>query len=173
MGEKKKNTYTKRRVLGGKRLLDHLQMVVGQIIDNNLNRIQHHHQTGHREFQVRTDRLLKAVDLDVCHVLGDTQLIDKRTNSTRGNTTATKTNQSVQARVVPASHMVLPNELVQLALGKNRSGQIETTVFSLHRLEDIQLVDEPVVRLTRELKLGGAEGVSDVFETIDKAMCEI
>ena len=69
--------------------------------------------------------------------------------------------------------MVLLDELVQLALGKNSSGQIEAAVFSLHGLEDVQLVDEPVVRLTRELKLGGTERVGDVFETIDKAVREV
>lgn len=69
--------------------------------------------------------------------------------------------------------MVLLNELVQLALGKNCSGQVESAVFSLHGLEDVQLVDEPIVRLTRELKLGGTERVGDVFETIDKAVREV
>lgn len=69
--------------------------------------------------------------------------------------------------------MVLLNKLVQLALGKNCSGQVESAVFSLHGLEDVQLVDEPIVRLTRELKLGGTERVGDVFETIDKAVREV
>lgn len=64
-------------------------------------------------------RLLKPGDHDVDRVLGDTQVVDKGQNRTRGNTATTKSDQGIETRIVPALYVALLDQVDELPLGQN------------------------------------------------------
>lgn len=166
-------TYAERRILWLERLLERLEMVIRQIVDDDRNRVQNHHQPGHRELHIGANSLVEARERNIGGTLRDAQLVYKGQNSAWRNAAAAKGNQSEQLGRVPAADIAVVNELVQLSLRQDSSGQIEAAVFSLHGLKDVQLVDQPVVRLPRQLEFGRAKTMGDILKGIDQAMGKV
>jgi len=150
-----------------------LQVVIGKVINNDLEGLEDDHQTGDGGLEVLADTLVESVHLHVGDGLGDSDFVDEVQDSTGGDTTATQGDEGVQARIVPVTDMTLLNELDDLTLGENGSGDVETAVFALHGTVDIELVVKPFIRNTGELELSCAERVSDTLNTIAQAVGEI
>ena len=103
-------------------------MIIRQIINNYLDRIQHKHEPWDRYFQIPTYGSLEAFDFNICDCFGDTQLVNKRKYGTGRNTTATEGRESVEARVIPGSNELLFDEFVDFSFGKNGATDVEATV---------------------------------------------
>jgi hypothetical protein len=69
--------------------------------------------------------------LDVCDVLCDAEVVYEGQDCSWGNTAAAECDQRIQTRVVPVADVAFFDELDDLALGKDCSGDVETTVFAL------------------------------------------
>ena len=145
------------RHLGMQRLCDIERIVVRQVFNNDLERLDHHHETRRVHLEVLPHRLVKATERDRRVVRGDAQLVHKRQNSTGRHTTAAQTNEGIHAWVVPAVHIALVHEFEHLALGHDRTLDRQATVLVLSRLVHIQRITQPFVRFTRKNEFRRAE----------------
>lgn len=116
-------------VLGGVRNIELLGLL--KVFDGDSDRIQNKHQAGDRVFKVTANTLLKSGDLDEGLGSGDTKLVDKGQESTRGDTSTSNSNQSVETRVVPASDNATLNQLLQRSLAHNGSTNVESA-YKVH-----------------------------------------
>ena len=94
-------------------------MIIRQIINNDLNRIQHKHKPWDRCFQIPTYGSLEAFDFNIRNCFGDTQLVNKGKYGTGRNTTATEGREGVEARIIPGSNELLFDEFVDFSFRKN------------------------------------------------------
>lgn len=76
------------------------------------------------------------------------------------DSTTTKSDKSVQARIVPSVDVVVLDEFLDLPFGHDGSLDVESTVFGLTGFVDFESVTEPVVGFSSGDELGGAEGVA-------------
>ncbi|KAI3476291.1 hypothetical protein L1887_62128 [Cichorium endivia] len=159
--------------LGMQRLLELLVVVLGQILDGHLERVEHHHEAWRRELEVLTNRLIEAADLDGGLGGGDAERADEREDGAWRHTAAAEGDEREHARVVPVLDVALLDELEDLALGHDGALERQTAVLGLARLVHLECVAEPLVRLAREDEFGGAERVADVFEAIDKTVGKV
>ena len=111
-------------VLGRVRNIELLGLL--KVFDGDSDRVQDEHQTGHRVFKVTANTLLKSGDLDESLGSGDTKLVDKGQEGTRGDTSTSNGNQSVEARVVPASDNTTLDQLLQCSLAHDGSANVES-----------------------------------------------
>ncbi|TQS33570.1 hypothetical protein Golomagni_06080, partial [Golovinomyces magnicellulatus] len=159
--------------LGMQRLLELLVVVLGQILDGHLERVEHHHEAWRRELEVLTNRLIEAADLDGGLGGGDAERADEREDGAWRHTAAAEGDEREHARVVPVLDVALLDELEDLALGHDGALERQTAVLGLARLVHLECVAEPLVRLAREDEFGGAERMADVFEAIDKTVGKV
>lgn len=63
-------------------------MGVGEIFDNDRDGLEYHHEAGDGFFEVATDGIFEAFDLNVGLCGGDAEFVDKGEDGAGGNTTA-------------------------------------------------------------------------------------
>ena len=78
--------------------------------------------------------------------------------------------KSRHARIVPAVDTLLLHQLQQLALAKQRVGDVEPVEFNLLRRKDAELLDIPAVERLVVGELQRAHGVRDVLDRIRLAV---
>lgn len=150
-----------------------LKVVFGQVLNGHLDGVQHHHETGSGVLKVLSHIVLESRVLDIGLGSGDTESGHKVENGSGGNTSSSNGNQGEETGIVPASNMALSDQLGDLSLGKNGSGDVETAVLSLGRSVDVHSITQPLVRLSRQVELGGTQGVRDVLQRINQAVGEV
>ncbi len=75
--------------------------------------------------EIPPDRLFKADDLNVGQRSRYTEFVDEGEDGARRNASTAEANQSVQARVVPATNMMVLDEFQEFSFRKNRSCKIQ------------------------------------------------
>jgi hypothetical protein len=111
--------------------------------------------------------------LDVGCVLCYAEFVDEGKDCAGRNTAAAEGDEGVQAGIVPVTDVALLDKLNNLTLGQDSSGDVQTTIFTLVGAVDLQLVAKPIIRDTRKLEFGRAEGVRDLLNAITETMGEV
>lgn len=76
----------------------------------------------------------------------------------------------MQAWIIPARDEIVSNKLLNLSLAKHSVCDVKATVLPNEGLVHISSLEQPVVALTSNFELKGAQRVSDVFDRVAKAV---
>lgn len=103
-------------------------MIIGKVINDNFDGVQHEHETWHSVFEIPPHTLLETSNLDVGLGFGDTKLIDKRKDGSWRNAAATEANEGVETGIIPIAHMSVLNELHDTSFREYGTSDVQTTI---------------------------------------------
>ncbi len=160
-----------RRMVDGFQLFD---VVLGKILDHELERPQHRHAPLGHLVETVADRVIEHGDIDDAVGLGHADAPNEVADRLRWHAAAAQAGQGRHARIVPAIHDAAPYQIRQVAFGKYGVTEIEAGEFGLAGpRRDRQVVEEPVVQRTMVLEFQGTERMRDMLYGVGLAMSEI
>ena len=151
--------------------LDLLDPVLGIVLDHHTKRIQHCHDARGVLVQILADAVFQHAHLDEGVLFGDADALAEGTYGLRGVAAPAYAGDRRHARVVPALHVFLLDQLLELALAHHGIFELQARELDLPGMTwRIQYIEKPVVEQPVILELQGAERVGDLFDGVRDAM---
>ncbi len=154
--------------------LHHLDLVFGIVRDHHLERFQDRHAplgffTEHLAYAV-----FEHAHFNELVFLRNAAALHEITQRSRGITTPSHAGNSRHARVIPAADNAVLDHHPELALARDRVGEVQARELDLARpVRWLQLVQEPVVQRPVILELQRAQRVRDVLEGVGQRVREV
>ena len=142
--------------------------------DGDFQRLEHAHGTRRVGIQVVTDTELEYAHVDHAIRAGYANALAELANRRRRVAAATESAQRGHPRVIPAIHVLLVNQLLELALAGHGVVQVQAGKFVLTRMRrHRQIVQEPLVQRAVIFKFQGANRVGNALDGIRLAMGKV
>ncbi|PRD39768.1 UNVERIFIED_CONTAM: hypothetical protein NCL1_01509 [Trichonephila clavipes] len=146
---------------------DDLVVVIGQVGQHHLQRSQHGHGARRSRFQVLADAELQQRHVADAFGLADADLVAESADRLRRVAATAQAGDGRHARVVPALHQLLVDQLLELALGSHGVVQVQARELDLLRMRQRrQLVQQPVVERPVILELERAQRMRDALQRV-------
>ena len=152
----------------------HFAFALRIVLDNQFHRIDHRHRARGVFVQIFTNAGLQRRHLDGVVLLGHADALAELADGFGGVAATTQTGDGRHTRVVPAFHVLLSHQLVQLTLGHHGVFEIQAREFVLTRMHrDADVVQHPIVQAAVVLELQGTQRVGNAFQRIADAVGEV
>ena len=157
----------RRHVVRPVRRVDPLRLL-GQVLDDQLQRGGHGEDAGGDGVEVVADGVLVAGDLDAAVHVRHADLVVERAERLGADAAAALGRERRHARVVPAADDAFLDEPAELALAHHRVVEVEPgeLVLVRPRLLDPDRVEVPVVERAVDVELQRADRVADAFDRV-------
>ena len=153
---------------------DHFNLVLGIVIDDNLDGIYDGNAAQRDLVEVVTHASLQLTHVHGMIGIGHACFAHKGKERIRGVTAAAQTAKGGQTGVIPAVYVALLNQLTQITLGHDRVGNVHAAKLPLvGLLRKADLINHPVVKRTVVSKFTGAQGMGNAFQRVLNGMCEV
>ena len=137
------------------------------VVDHHAQRAQHSHGTWGIVIEVLTYAGLKCGHLYSVILLGNTDTAAELTNGSRSIAATAQAGNGGQTRIVPAIHMALGHQQIELALGGNGILKIQTAHLILMWMAvDADIFKHPVIQTAVVLELQSTDRVCDVLDGV-------
>ena len=144
-----------------------LEYVRIEIRDRHFQRRQHAHRARGLLVEVVADREFQHANIDDAFAARDADEVAKGANRCRRIAAATQARERRHPWVVPTRHVLLVDELLELALAHHRVVEIEPREFVLSRRRGHgQIAQIPLVQRAMIFELERAEGMRHAFDGI-------
>ena len=153
-----------------------LLFILGVVRDDDLQRVQHGHDAVGILVEVGAHFMLEHGDVDDAVCLRDTDLLAEIADGSRRVAAAAQARDGRHARIVPAAHVALFDELAQLSFTRDRVREVEAGELDLARARvrvKIERVEQPVVERAVLLELERADRMRDALNGVRQRMREV
>ncbi len=148
------------------RAVELAHLALGEVLDRHLERPEDGHEPGAALVQVLAEVMLEEPHVDHALHLRDADPVAEGADRLRRVAAAPEARERRHARVVPAAHELLLDELGELALRHDRVGEVQAGELDLPRREDARALQAPVVERAVRLELEGADRVRDLLDRV-------
>ena len=145
-------------------------MSLGIVIDHNLQRAKHGHDTRSALVQILADEVLQHGQFERAAGLRNSDGGAEIADRFRCVAATANTGEGRHARIVPAADQFLLHQFQQSALAEQRVSKAEPIELVLLGRKDAQILDEPVVKRPVVLKFERAHRVRDMLDRIRLAV---
>ena len=146
---------------------EHLALVGGVVVNDELHRLQHGHAALGVQLQLGAEHRLQLAHVHQIFRLGDARTPHKLKDAGGGVAAAAQTGQGGHPGVVPAVHDALFHQLAQIALAHDGVGHVEAGKFALlGKLAAEHVGDDPVIQRAVVLKFQTAQAVGDALQRV-------
>jgi len=160
-----------RRVVRVVRRLEPVDLPLGVVVDDHLERPQHRQGPRRPLLEILADGEFEQPDVHQAVVLGHADPLGEGANGLGCVAAPAQPRERRHARVVPAADQPLVHELQEAPLAHQRVGQVEPGELDLPRPRGQgQVLDAPVVERAVVLELEGADRVGDPLERVGDGM---
>ena len=162
------------RVLRVVRDLHLLDLALGVVLDDDLERVEHAEPPRRRPVEHVPDRVLELAELDDAVGLGDPDHRREVADALGREAAPAQAGDRRHPRVVPAADVALLDEPEQEPLGQHGVGEVEPRELVLARpRRHRQVLDQPVVERPVGLELERADRVGDALDRVRLAVREV
>ncbi len=159
------------RIVHGLELFD---PVVGVVLDDDLERVQHGHDARGAAIQVLADAVLEHRDVDDAVALRHADAVAKRADRFGRVPPPPEARDRGHAGIVPAADVAARHQRQQLPLAHHGVRQVQPRELDLLRVtRGGELVEHPIVERSVDLELERADRVRDAFERVREAVREV
>ncbi len=155
------------RVVDGVELLD---LVLGIILDDDPQRVQHGHYPGGALVEILANRILEHHQIGEAVVLRDADRLAEIADRFRCVPPTAKAADGRHARIIPAADTIFLDQFQQLSLAHHGVGEVEPGEFDLLRVVDVEGIEAPVVQRTVNLEFERADRVRHFLNGIGLPM---
>ena len=156
--------------IGRGKLVD---LVVGVVGDDHLQRVQHGHDPGGLGVEVVSNGVFQLVQADPGLALAHADDLAEIADGLGRDAPAAQAGDGGHARVVPAADVAALDQGQELAFAHDGVVEVEPGEFDLLGVIDAQLIEHPVVEHAVVLELQGADGVGDALDGVGEAVGEV
>ena len=161
-------------LLGMTRQFEVFNLAFRVVGDHHLQRLEYAHGPRRVGIQILADGEFQHADIHHAASAVHTDHVAEVADRRRRIAAATEARQRRHPWIVPATHVLLVDQLLELALAGDGVVQVETGEFVLARFgRHRQVVQEPFVERTMVLELQGADRVCDALDGVRLAMGEV
>ena len=144
------------------------------VVDHQLQRIKNRHDAGPLQLQVLAEAVLQHRVIRRGLRLGDAGQFHKHTDRFGGIASAPQAGNGNKARIIPAVHNAVLDQLFDIAFSRDDVGQVHLGKFDLPgRMRIFQLLHNPVVQRPVILELQRADRVGYALDRVFDRMREI
>ena len=161
-------------VLGEQGGLQDGEEVIGLVHQHQADGVEDGEGTRSHGLEMLSCEVLETRPVDGGHGgTSDRDVIAEVVDGLGSVATAAQALDGGHTRIVPAVDDSIHYHVLQLTLGHDGVGEIQTAELPHVRSPHIQLVDQPVVRFPSRFELQGAEGIVDVLDGVDETVLEV
>ena len=145
-------------------------LVFRVILDHHLEGLENRQGPRGVFVEVVADAEFEQGHIDGGIPFGNADPLAEVTNGRRRVASATQPGDGQHSRIIPAPDMAFLHQSDEFALAHHRIVQIEAGKLDLLGVEDLQLIEDPVVQRPMVLEFQGAEGVGNPLDGVREAV---